>query len=230
MGRRLWREQSQSAVADGRVCLLQTVCVLGVGLASFALYRATLLPGVDFGDTGSLQVTVGSPFVTARNAYPLYFALGNLALWLTRAEPAHALNLASAVEAAVAIGLLVVVAAELSGSIAAGAAAALVFAVSYTFWSQSIIAEVYALHAVFMALTLLLLLRWQRQPTDGRLLAFFAVYALGFGNHLSMILLAPAYTLFLLTAAPRGWRSMFAPRIVSMAVLCAAAGALQYAW
>jgi len=230
MGRRLWRDQSQSPVADGRVWLLQTVCVLGIGLASFALYRATLLPGVDFGDTGSLQVTVGSPFVTARNAYPLYFALGNLVLWLTRAEPAHALNLASAIEAAVAIGLLVVVAAELSGSIAAGAAAALVFAVSYTFWSQSIIAEVYALHAVFMALTLLLLLRWQRAPTDRRLLAFFAVYALGFGNHLSMILLAPAYTLFLLTTAPRGWRSMFAPRIVAMAVLCAAAGALQYAW
>src|SRR2546426_8458477 len=120
MGRRLW------------------LCAFGVGLASFALYRATLLPGVDFGDTGSLQVTVGSPFVTARNAYPLYFALGNLALWLTRAEPAHALNLASAVEAAVAIGLLVVVAAELSGSIAAGAAAAPRFAGGYPVLGPSV--------------------------------------------------------------------------------------------
>jgi len=136
----------------------------------------------------------------------------------------------SAVEAAVAIGLLVLAGAELSGSIAAGAAAALLFAVSYTFWSQSIIAEVYALHAVFMALTLLLLLRWQRHPTDRRLLAFFAVYALGFGNHLQMILLLPGYTLFLLAAAPRGWRSMFAPRVVALALVCAAAGALQYAW
>ena len=44
-------------------------------------------------------------------------------------------------------------------------------------------------------------LRWQREPTSGRLLAFFAVYALGFGNHLSMVLLMPAYTFFLLTAA-----------------------------
>jgi len=50
MGRQGWREQS--AVAGGRVWVLQTACALGVGLASFALYRATLLPGVDFGDTG----------------------------------------------------------------------------------------------------------------------------------------------------------------------------------
>ena len=129
-----------------------------------------------------------------------------------------------------AIGILVVVGTEVSGSIAGGAASALIFAVSYTFWSQSIIAEVYALHAIFVAITLLLILRWQRDPSDRRLLIFFAVYALGFGNHLSMVLLMPAYTLFLLSAAPRGWRSMFAPRIVAMATICAATGAMQYAW
>jgi len=205
-------------------------CATVIGFAAYALYRATLLPGVDFGDTGSLQTTVGTTFVTARDAYPLYFALGNAVLWLTRAEPAHALNLASAIEAAVASGLIVLAAAELSASTAAGVAAALTFAVSYTFWSQAVIAEVYALHMAFIALTLLLLLRWQRQPSDERLLWFFGAYALGFGNHLSMVLLAPAYTVFLLAVAPRGWRSMFEPRIVAMAAACACAGALQYAW
>jgi len=190
-----------------------------VALIAFALYRATLLPGVDFGDTGSLQTTVGTTFVTPRDGYPLYFALGNIVLWLTGAEPAHALNLASAIEAAAACGLVVLVGVELAGSVAAGVAAALLFAVSYTFWSQAVIAEVYALHLAFVSLALLLLLRWSREPTDRRLLAFFGVYALGFGNHLSMILLAPAFTLFALAAAPGGWRSMFAPRVVGLAVL-----------
>src|ERR1700738_2853716 len=88
-----------------------------VALAAFALYDATLLPGVDFGDTGSFQATVGSSFLTPRDGYPLYFALGNAVLWLTRAEPAHALNLASAIEASVACALIVLAAAELSGSI-----------------------------------------------------------------------------------------------------------------
>src|SRR5207248_10809181 len=108
--------------------------------------------------------------------------------WITDGEPARTLNLASAVQAALACGLIVLVGVELSGSVAAGVAAALLFTTSYTFWSQAIIAEVYALHMVFVALTLWLALRRAERPTLGRLAVFFAVYAFGFGNHLSMIL------------------------------------------
>jgi hypothetical protein len=206
------------------------LAALASAALSFVLYRATLLPGVDFGDTGSFQTMVGSPLITPRDGYPLYFALGTAMLWLTKAEPAHALNLASAIEGAAACGLIVLVAAELSGSVAAALGVALLFGASYTFWSQAIIAEVYSLHIAFVALTLLLLLRWASVPGTGRLFLFFAVFALGFGNHLSMILLLPGYTIFLLLMAPRGWRSMFAPRIIAMAAVCAAAGALQYGW
>ncbi|HEY2149394.1 MAG TPA: DUF2723 domain-containing protein [Vicinamibacterales bacterium] len=207
-----------------------TVAALIVALIAFALYHATLLPGFDFGDTGSFQATVGSSVITTRDAYPAYFAIGNAFLWLTGGDPAHALNLASAIEGAAACGLLVVVAAELSGSVAAGTAAALLFAVSYTFWSQAIIAEVYSLHIMFMLATLWLLLRWSGTPTLTRLTIFFAVYALGFGNHLSMVLLLPGYTAFLLLTAPDGWRSMFAPKVVAIAIVCACVGALQYGW
>jgi hypothetical protein len=203
---------------------------LAVALTAFTLYHATLLPGLDFGDTGSFQTAVGSPFVTPRDGYPLYFAIGKLLLRLTHAEPARLLNVASAVEAAIACGLLTIVAAELSASTGAAIAAALLLTVSYTFWSQAIIAEVYALHAIFIALTLLLILRWAERPTMGRLALFFGAYALGFGNHLSMILLAPGYVLFLLLMAPRGWRSMFAPRVVALAIALAGAGVLQYGW
>src|SRR3984893_4843244 len=197
---------------------------------AFALYHATLLAGLDFGDTASFQTMVGSPTITPRDGYPLYFALGGALLHLTGGDPARSLNLASAVQGAIACGILVVVASEVSGSVLAGMASALLFAGSYTFWSQSIIAEVYALHMLFVALTLYLLLRWETRPTLARLGAFFAVYALGFGNHLSMILLAPAYTLFLLASAPRGWRSMFTPPVIALAVVAAASGAMQYAW
>jgi len=114
--------------------------------------------------------------------------------------------------------------------VAAAAAAALLFASSYTFWSQSIIAEVYALHLLFVALTLLLALRWARRPTIGSLTLMFATYALGFGNHLSMILLAPALIVFCLSSAPGGWRSLLTPRVFTLAAVCACAGALQYLW
>ncbi len=201
-----------------------------VACAAFALYRSTLLPGVDLGDTGSFHATAGEPVITPRDGYPLYFAIGDLFVWFSRAEPAHALNLASAVEGAIAAGLLVLAAAKLAGSLAAGVAAALMFAGSYTFWSQAIIAEVYALHAVFVSGTLLLLLRYADRPTLARLAAFFAIYALGFGNHLSMVLLLPGYTLFLFLTAPRGWRTMISPRVLALAGGLAAAGALQYLW
>ncbi len=212
MGR--WRVPAAGAVA---------------GLA-FALYHATLLPGVDFGDTGSFQTMVGSPIITPRDGYPLYFALGAAFLRFTGGDPAHSLNLLSAVEGAIACGILSLVAGEISGSTLAGTGSALLFAGSYTFWSQAVIAEVYALHMLFVSLTLWLLLGWEQQPTLRRLSLFFAIYALGFGNHLSMILLAPAYTLVILLSAPRGWRSMFAPSVILLAMGAATAGALQYAW
>jgi len=185
---------------------------------------------MDLGDTPSLQTRIGSSLLTPRDAYPLYSAIGNLFDRAMPGNPARALNVASAVQGAFACALIVLVGASLSGSVAAGAAAALLFATSYTFWSQSIIAEVYALHIIFVALTLLLALHWADRPTSGRLAAFFAVYAIGFGNHLSMILLAPAFAIFLLASAPNGWRSMLAPRVLAIAAVCACVGALPYAW
>ena len=60
----------------------------GVALAALALYWATLLPGFDFGDTGSFQTIVSFPLITPRDGYPLYFAIGRVLVWLSRADPA----------------------------------------------------------------------------------------------------------------------------------------------
>jgi hypothetical protein len=202
---------------------------LAVATLALLVYRATMLPGVDLGDTASFQAAGGSPAITPRDGYPLYFAIGSVFVHLA-GDHAYGMNLASAVAAAIACGLVVLVAGELSGSLAAGVGAALLLGTSYTFWSQAVIAEVYALHICLIALTLLLLLRWSNRPTAGRLALFFAAYAAGFGNHLTLILLAPAYAVFLLATAPGGWRSVLAPRTIAMAAVFAAAGALQYAW
>ena len=63
------------------------------------------LPGLDLGDSASFQTGVGSLTLTPRQAYPLYYGLGNLFVWLHPGEPARALNLASAVYGAIAVGL-----------------------------------------------------------------------------------------------------------------------------
>ncbi len=206
------------------------IAAASVAAVAAFLYTSTLLPGFDLGDTASFQTMVGYPYLTPRDGYPLYYVVGNLCLWLTGGEPARAMNLASAVTGALACGLLVRLAAALSGSLLAAIAAALFFAGSFTFWSQAVIAEVYALHVLLVVLGLLMLLRWEERPTSRRLLVFFAVYAFAFGNHLSTILLAPGLLLFLCLAAPPGWSMSLALRVLLLALLMAALGASQYSW
>jgi hypothetical protein len=131
---------------------------------------------------------------------------------------------------ALACGLLAWIVASLGGSLPAGAFAGLLYAASYTFWSQSIIAEVYALHALMMGACLVALILWAAKPTYVRLAIFFGLYALGFGNHLSMVLLMPGFALFLLWAVPGGPLTMLRPRVILLAVGMAAIGAAQYWW
>ena len=148
---------------------------MAIAAAAFALYRSTLLPGLDFGDTASFQAAVGDFDLSPRQGYPLYYALANLTAWIVGGEPAHALNLLSAICGALACGVLVWVASGLTGSLLAGAGGGLLLASSYTFWTQAIIAEVYTLHLLFTGLVLAALLWWERRRTLARLAAVFAL-------------------------------------------------------
>jgi hypothetical protein len=217
--------------ADARLYRRRLIVSILVTLGALAIYRATLLPSLDFGDTAAFQDAGGTLEITPRQGYPLYFAVGNLVVWLTGREPAFGMNLASAICAALACGLLTWLAADLTGSLVAGLFTGALFASSYTFWSQAIIAEVYALHVLMLAGSLIALVWWARRPASlARLSVFFAVYALGFGNHLMMVLLLPAATLLLAVTAPGGVRALLRPRVVSLAFAIATLGALQYAW
>ncbi len=204
---------------------------LAVALVAFGLYYSTLLPGLDFGDTAAFQDAGGAVDVTPRQGYPLYFALGNVVVWAIGREPAYGMNLASAIAAAMACGVLTRLAIRMMRSTLAGVFTGLLFAGSYTFWSQAIIAEVYALHLLMLALSLLALLWWSERPSSlTRLTAFFAVYALGYGNHLMMVLLLAPATLFLAVSMPRGLKDLVSPRVIGLAVAIAALGSLQYLW
>lgn len=201
-----------------------------IAAAAFLLYDGTLLPGQDLGDTASFEATIGQTILTPREGYPLYYATGNLCTGIDPKDPARTINLASAVFGALASGLLTAAVIFMTRRTVAGVVAGLLLAVSYTFWSQAVIAEVYALHAFMMGLCFLALFLWAARPTLPRLALFFAVYAIGFGNHLQMILLLPGFALFLLLMAPGGPVSMIRPKVALLAVVAAALGASQYLW
>lgn len=199
-----------------------------VATIAFWAYTQTLLPGVDLGDTGGFQAAVLWPAVSARQAYPLYYTLAKpFVATLSAAHPARGLNLFSAVWGAVTVGLLTWVVAEIGGATLAGVGAGLLFAFSFTFWTQAIIAEVYTLHLALTGVCLLALVAYAAHPSRTRLAVFFTVFAIAFGNHLSMILLLVPCAVFLIMASRRP-RDMFRPAVIVMAVAIAIAAALQY--
>ncbi|HVZ22021.1 MAG TPA: DUF2723 domain-containing protein [Vicinamibacterales bacterium] len=196
--------------------------------AAFYAYARTLLPGVDLGDTGGFQAAVLWPGISARQAYPLYYGLAHpFVAAVAASNPARGLNLFSAVCGGAAVGLLTWIVAAVADSTLAGVTAGMLLGASYTFWTQAIIAEVYTLHLALVGVCLVAIAAFARRPTRPRLAIFFAVYALAFGNHLSMVLLLVPFAVFLLQAHPRP-RELFKPAIIAMALVIAAAGALQY--
>ena len=210
--------------APSRIALSWIVATL-----AFWAYTQTLLPGVDPGDTAGFQAAVLWPEVSARQAYPLYYNLARqFVLAAAPADPARALNLFSAIWAAAAVGLLVFVCASVTGSLAGGVVAGGLLAVSYTFWSQAVIAEVYTLHLALVAMCLVLLYAYAARPTMVRLALFFGIYALAFGNHLSMILLLVPFAVFLLQTTP-GSARLSKRSVIAIALGGIALGALQYA-
>jgi hypothetical protein len=199
-------------------------------VVAFLCYYYTLLPGLDLGDSASFQTIAGSLTLNPRQAYPLYFGLGNIFVWLHPGEPARAMNLASAVYGAIAVGLASWLTARLTESTAGGIGAGLFLAFSYTFWSQAITAEVYTLHLMMVGAAGLAIMAWADRQTPALLALFYAIFALGFGNHLSMVLVLPAFASFLLMHRRPGPADPLRPRMVAMAIGLAALGALQYAW
>ena len=172
---------------------------LAIGVAALALYLATLQP--DFGgpeDTPKFQF-LGYVLGTAHPpGYPLYVLLSHFFVKLPIRTIAYRANLFSAVMAAVACALAYAIARQLGAARWSAVCASLGLATGASFWRNALIAEVYSLAAVMVALTIALLLRWSARGGTVYLLAAVAAFSLGLGNHLTIVGLLPAAIVFVL--------------------------------
>jgi hypothetical protein len=83
--------------------------------------------------------------------------------------------------------------------VAVSAISACALALSYTFWSQAVIAEVYTLHSLFVMLLLLIALKWKETREIINLYLFSFVYGLSMCNHLMLTLvLFPGFAFLLI--------------------------------
>ncbi len=196
------------------------------GLLALAVYGATLAPTVLFADGGEFQFVPWLPGIAHPTGYPLYVLTGWLfSHILPIGEVAWRLNLFSAVTGAAAVAAVYLLTETLVRQTmpAAGSGAkrltaviaALSFAFGQTFWSQAIIAEVYSLHALFVAAILWAtanLFPAENEPARtltfrrGKWLAL--LLGLSLTHHRTAVLLIPAVAAALWVSGWRriGWR------------------------
>jgi hypothetical protein len=193
------------------------------------VYVSTLLPGPGYhGDTAKFDFvgyTLGTPHETG---YPTYIALNFVFTHLFAiGTVAFRANLLSAVFAVLTCLVLYRTQVLLGIGRWFSFIAALVFGLSLTFWSQAVIAEVYTLNALFVGLVVFFFLRWHLQRRTLDFFAACALYAISFGNHLTMITALPAVVYMVWTTD----RSAFVkPRMVFGVLGLIALGAAQYAY
>ena len=184
---------------------------------AFVVFRATLAPTVTLEYSGALIVAADHLGVARPPGFPVWTLLAKGFIELLPAAPYHghpnpawAVNWMSAFFGAMACGLLAALACRLargsgsSGALGAvsGIAAGLLFAISPTMWSQSVVAETHALTNFYFLALLALALRWI-ETADRKspyLLAFLSGLGLAVSPllilFLPVLLLAAALTSF----------------------------------
>jgi ABC-type microcin C transport system permease subunit YejB len=128
------------------------------------LYGRTLAPTVlrygeaDTLDSAMLQAGVSVLGIGHPTGYPTYMMLTHLFTYLPVGDPAYRANLASTAYGVAAVFVVYLVGLRLGRRAVAAATGALAFGLSEVFWTQAVIAEVYALGALLVALVLFALL------------------------------------------------------------------------
>ncbi len=194
---------------------------LTVFLAAFFLYLRTLAPGVGFIDAGELATVAKTLGIAHPTGYPLYTLLGHLFSILPIASTVILrLNIMSAFFAALGSGAIVFLGYEIhrswieernsnskgtqliSGSnnetiehqsVAAGIVCALIMAFSRTWWGTATSVEVYPIHQFFLPVVIIFFLRFLRTDSLKEGMLFALTLGLSFSNHLTTVLLAPAF-------------------------------------
>ncbi|MFO0565673.1 MAG: DUF2723 domain-containing protein [Polyangiaceae bacterium] len=185
------------------------------------------------GDSPELVAAAAEWGVPHAPGYPLFTLLGHLAAKLPFGNMALRVNALSAVEHALAVGVVGLLAQRITGSFAAAVGAAALLAVSKTFLLGSLYAEVFPLNDLFFALVLWLAVA--AKESSGRLrarswLLAIGAFGLGLAHHHMLLLGVPAFALLAGPSLRRSlaereltlgacFAALFTPMLVSFGLL-----------
>lgn len=212
-------------------------------VVSGAVYFYTAQPNVGLLDSGEF-ITAAQHFgVPHPTGYPLWTILVWLFQLLHIGNAAWEVNLFSGLCGALAVGMTTLLASSMlrwmmphwsgdnrkaSPAVVALVAGSfgLLFAFSFSFWTQAVIAEVYTLHGLLVSLFLASLYWWVRRPgRDLPILAVFFTFSLCMSNHhLSLALALLPLLVPLLVRRSVFWE------VLAASVLSASIVYLGFAW
>lgn len=197
----------ETALGDGKLSASRAWPGPAAALAAAAalvVYRLSLAPDLTWANAAidgveliTASATLGVPHPPG---YPTYVLLGKLFSLLPVGSVPFRYNLFSAVTTASAVGLVVLSIAALHPRIrpAAAVAAALLFGLAPLVWSQAVVAEIYGLNLLLIALFLLTIARRGDPAWSG----FW--FGLALTTHLTSLFLLPA---LLVRGGGRPWRA-----------------------
>ena len=193
---------------------LDTMAVVTTFAVALLVYGRTLAPDLLYGDSGEFQMMAVTPGIAHPTGYPIFISFSWLFKYLIPIGTiAWRINFLSALAAAGTVAGVFVLGRWVTNRRDAALYGASALLISYTFWSQAVIAEVYTMGTLWWVSMLLCLVYWNDAPEQRRQWLFGAALlsGLGLGVHLYTTLIAPtALTLFWLTVRNRpNWRSAF---------------------
>lgn len=195
--------------------------------ATLAFFIVTLRPDVGGTEDSPKFQFVGRVLGTSHSpGYPFYAMATWAFSYLPVGNLAYRINLFSAVCGALSCLCIFLTARRLGVTPLLSAAAALAAATSYPVWSNSVTAEVYTLAAALSGLAVYWVIAFAQTGTPWRLYAACAMWAMGFGNHVTIAGILPAA----LAYGVYKNRDVLRPRLALTAAAIGIMGVLQYAF
>ncbi|MBU0667145.1 MAG: DUF2723 domain-containing protein [Nanoarchaeota archaeon] len=175
------------------------ILFLSVFLGCFAVYLLTLAPTVYWDDSAELTTIAYTLGIAHPNGYPTYTLLGHLFTKIPLGTIGFRVNLMSALFAALTAAMLYLLLHEWTKNASPGLLSAGIFAFSFVFWSQAVIAEVYTLFMFFIVTITYLITIWKKTNKQKHLYLLGFVAGLSLTHHLMILFLIPAFLYLFIT-------------------------------
>ncbi len=189
--------------------IMKKIFVL-VFILTLVVYVKTLCPTVYIGDSGELVTASYCMGIAHPPGYPLYTLLGKLFTMLPFGNIAYRINLMSAFFSSLTVVLVYFIILLVTAKIKicstllpqavfqklAAVTGSLMLAFSSEFWSGAVTAEVFSLNAFFLALLVLVALKWNGRENSYLYLLGF-ILGLSLTNHITIIMALPGIVYYI---------------------------------